>query len=194
MEQAGKRKIYITNDRVRLALFLQSYAAYILFSHIEQKYLKIASKNHRKIVSYPKKTIPELLRITQILHVPYPLLKQSFLTRKRYVQFLKSEKVFSQKEKEKIKVFMAIEKELIFLIQERNNKESLLLEEYEYALLSPAIERIIGNKLRDIDDDGIFSIRMAELRTTYIRWYYKVAYQYKLPTMRIVPFLLRLIN
>lgn len=79
-------------------------------------------------------------------------------------------------------------------MQERENKNSLILEDYEYALLSPAIERVVGNTLIRINDDYEFEIKLHESERLYTRWYYSIAYHYRLPTLRIIPFILRLIN
>lgn len=67
-------------------------------------------------------------------------------------------------------------------------------EDYHNQLLSPAIERVAGNSLTKIDDDKEFETRLTDQINRYTSVYYKVAYKYKLPTIRIVPFLLRLIS
>lgn len=61
-------------------------------------------------------------------------------------------------------------------------------------MLSTAIERAVGNNLCNIDDDSIFEMQLDELQKVYRKWYYKTANRYKLPTPRIVPFVLRLIT
>ncbi|HEX7456710.1 MAG TPA: Maf family protein [Candidatus Nanoarchaeia archaeon] len=45
-----------------------------------------------------------------------------------------------------------------------------------------------------IDDDFAFEEQLEELQRKYRRLYYKTAYEYKLPTPRIVPFILRLLS
>lgn len=92
------------------------------------------------------------------------------------------------------KVYMLIERELIFLIQDKTDKNSLISEDCEYALLEPAIERVAGNSLSKIVDDGEFELKMDDLVKTYRRFYYEIACKYRLPTLRIVPFILRLIT
>lgn len=98
------------------------------------------------------------------------------------------------KKDEKIKVYINVEKELITLIKERKDKNNIILEDYEYALLEPAIERVAGNALVRVDNDGEFEEKLIGLIKIYRRFYYDVAYKYKLPTLRIVPFILRLIK
>lgn len=66
--------------------------------------------------------------------------------------------------------------------------------EKELALLSLAIERVVGNNLKNIEDDSLFKQQLEDFKRKYAYWYYKTAYKYKLPTIRIVPFLLRLIS
>lgn len=95
---------------------------------------------------------------------------------------------------EKIKVYLQIEKELILLIQEKEDKNNLISEDYEYALLEPAIERVAGNTLSKVTDDSEFEQKMVEFIGIYRRFYYDVAYKYRLPTLRIIPFVLRLVT
>jgi len=80
------------------------------------------------------------------------------------------------------------------LIQDKKLKESYVTEEYEYALLSPAIERVVGNSLTNIKDDDKFETKLIERKRVYTQWYYAVACKYRLPTLRIIPFLSRLIK
>lgn len=94
----------------------------------------------------------------------------------------------------KIKAYLAIENEIIILKIERQDKESIIHEDYERAILSPAIERATGNSLKNIKDDFVFEKQLEELRTRYQRWYYEIAHLYKLPTLGILPFILRLIT
>jgi len=80
------------------------------------------------------------------------------------------------------------------LLQRRDEKNSLVPDEYERPFLTLAIERIAGDKLTNIDDDYEFELKLEVLKVQYRRWYYRVAYKYKLPTPRILPFLWRLIT
>ncbi len=76
----------------------------------------------------------------------------------------------------------------------RGEKNSLMPDEYERAFLTLAIERVAGDKLTDIEDDSEFELKLEILKRHYVRWYYRVAYKYKLPTPRILPFIWRLIT
>lgn len=132
--------------------------------------------------------IPEISRLARALNLNYQLLWQFMvLGRPRRLSAM----VNSQ---EKIKVYLDIEKEIIILKITRQDKENIINEDYERALLSPAIERATGNSLKNIKDDLVFEKRLEELQKEYQRWYYKIAYKYKLPTPRILAFILRLIT
>jgi hypothetical protein len=97
---------------------------------------------------------------------------------------------------DKIKIYLVIESELISLVMAKGDKSDFkdFAYEEESALLSLAIERAVGNSLQKIKDDLTFSRQLEVLQRRYIYWYYKTVYRYKLPTIRIVPFILRLIT
>jgi len=78
----------------------------------------------------------------------------------------------------------------------KKNKSTFSEFEYEYGntLLSLAIERVAGNNLKNIKDDSEFERKLTILIKSYQHWYYCVAYRYKLPTLRILPYILRLIS
>lgn len=94
----------------------------------------------------------------------------------------------------KIAVYVRIEHELIQLMNERKNRGRFDLIEYEYALLDPAIERVVGSDLCDIKNDKEFDEQLTTFKTIYTNWYYQTAAKYRLPTLRIIPFLLRLLR
>jgi len=95
---------------------------------------------------------------------------------------------------EKIKVYLEIEKELINLSEEKDDEYSTVFEDYGSQLLSPAIERAAGNLVGDVKNDLAFSKKINELIPKCNYMYYRTACKYKLPTMRIVPFIIRLIT
>ena len=94
----------------------------------------------------------------------------------------------------KLSIYVRIEQELIHLMKERKERGYFDLVEYEYALLEPAIERVVGEDLSDIENDREFDEQLLRFRYLYTSWYYQIAAKYRLPTMRIVPFLLRLLE
>ena len=94
----------------------------------------------------------------------------------------------------KLSVYVRIEHELIQLIKERKRRGYFDLAEYEYALLDPAIERVAGADLCDIENDEEFDELLITFKTIYLNWYYQTAAKYRLPTLRIIPFLLRLLH
>lgn len=131
---------------------------------------------------------PEISRLARALNLNYQLLWQFMvLGRPRRLSAMANSQ-------EKIKVYLDIEKEIIILKITRQDKENIINEDYDRALLSPAIERAAGNSLKNIKDDLVFEKRLEELQKEYQRWYYKIAYKYKLPTPRILAFILRLIT
>jgi hypothetical protein len=93
-----------------------------------------------------------------------------------------------------LRVYLEIEKELSKLSEEKLDEYSTAMEDYQRQLLSPAIERAMGNLLEDVDDDLKFQRFLEEKSKSAIHTYYKVAYKYGLPTMRVVPFVLRLLG
>ena len=80
------------------------------------------------------------------------------------------------------------------MITERKERGTFDLDEYESALLEPAIERVVGEDLSDIENDREFDTQLAVFKTLYRHWYYQTARKYRLPTLRIIPFLLRLLR
>lgn len=161
----------------RISLFTFSYAGYVLASYIRK------NKNKDQMI----------LKLSQILLMDIEILRRFIYKKSGRSIFVRIIKNIIE-DKEKLKVYLAIEKELLTLIEERKNEESSVLEDYEWALLAPAIERVAGNDLSEIKYDRVFERKLFELQKIYHRWYYFVAYKYKLPTMRIVPYLIRLIS
>lgn len=166
-------------EATRLALFAKSYAGHYFIEYIKE------ADNSDIIIKRLAKTL---------------LFKEAFLAYFLSPKYSKREvskiikEIADDKDKDKIKIYLQIEKQLILLIQDRKLKESYVTEEYEYALLSPAIERVVGNSLTNIKDDGKFEIKFTERKRVYTQWYYAVACKYRLPTLRIIPFVSRLIR
>lgn len=93
-----------------------------------------------------------------------------------------------------LRIYLEIENELMKLSEEKLDEYSTASEDYQRQLLCPAIERAVGNLLENINDDTKFQRLMEEKFKSSFRIYYKVAYKYGLPTMRVVPFVLRLLG
>jgi transcriptional regulator with XRE-family HTH domain len=92
-----------------------------------------------------------------------------------------------------LKIYLEVENELSKLSEEKLDEYSTSMDDYQKRLLYPAIERAVGNLLENIEDDNKFQKLFEEKFKTATHTYYKVAYKYKLPTIRVVPFILRLI-
>jgi len=189
MDTAGKKK-YNTFCKTRLNLFVRSYIGYFIQNYLKTKY-KIdgnLTKSQLRQQFSNKRAIPEVSRLSKMLIMDYQQLWQFILLGKN--RKLNS-KVNSQL---KIKAYLAIESEIITLKIERQDKENIVHEDYERALLSPAMERAAGNNLKKIKDDQVFERQLEELRRRYQRWYYEIAHEYKLPTLVNLPFIVRLIS
>jgi hypothetical protein len=169
-------KSRLTFKKIRFSLFLRSYAFYRISIVIKEK-------------CSGKKVIPEISRLSLALNLPDKPLQKAINKKKTYPLSRKIQ------DKENIKIYLEIESELTSLARAKGNKSDFKDSDYEEesTLLSLAIERAVGNSLQKIKDDLIFSRQMEVLQRKYIYWYYKTAYKYKLPTIRIVPFILRLI-
>ena len=188
MKTAGKKK-YNTFYKTRFSLFIKSYTAYSIRDYLKGKYKIDDSLTKSQLYECfsNKRAIPEISRLSKALNLNYQLLWQFVLLGKGRKL---NTKVSSQ---EKIRAYLAVESEIITLKNEREEKESIIHEDYERALLSPAIERAAGNRLKNIKDDLVFEKRLEELKKQYQRWYYETAHEHKLPTLVNFPFILRLI-
>src|SRR3989304_7593716 len=175
MVSYSKRRI--TYNKVRLSLFLRSYGAHTILNRFKDK------PNYR-IVS----------RLSNILNLDIHLLNKFFSSGK-YPKGLPNLNILTKYlvPREKMLVYLEIEREIISLTLEKQDKEKTSLEDYDKAIMEPAIERVAGNHLKNIDDDKVFDTQLEELQRKYQNWYYATAYRYKLPTSRIIPFILRLI-
>ncbi len=85
----------------------------------------------------------------------------------------------SNEDREKISIYLEIENEMFNLSLEKLDKNNLISEDYEQALLSVGVERVAGNHLTSVKDDNEFEVQLIDLKKQYLNWYYKVAYKYK---------------
>lgn len=188
----GRVEKHTTFNRTRLALFTRSYACYFITQNLKAKHKiddKLTSRELRKRY-FDKRAIPEISRLSRTLNFEYRLLWRSIVLNKNQPL---SRQVATR---EGIRFYLSIENELITLAASKRNRSSFFDLDYEResAMLSIAIERATGNMINNIEDDFVFDQQLMDLQKLYLRWYYKVAYKYKLPTTRIVPFVLRLIT
>lgn len=94
----------------------------------------------------------------------------------------------------RLKIYLEIENELAKLSEEKLDEYSTALEDYQRQMFYPAIERAIGNFLEGVKDDKMFQELLESQFKSACYIYYKVVCKYKLPTLRTVPFVLRLIT
>ena len=189
MQKVGKT--YTTFNRVRLSLFIRSYACYAITYYLWRKYkIKTAAKPKELHKKYSRHAIPEISRLAKVLNVNYANVWDAIiLGKKRRLNK-------NTAEEENVKIYLTIEEELISLVKTKQQQSDYTDPDYEdeWGILATAIERAIGDELCDVDDDQLFEQQSAELKRKYIYLYYKTACKYKLPTIRIVPFVLRLIT
>ena len=99
---------YTTFNRIRLALFIRSYAHHYVALYVGRKY-KINSKLTPKELRtkyYDKHAIPEISRLCKVLNLNYASLWKSILLEKNAL-------TKKMKEKDKIDVFLGIEQEIL---------------------------------------------------------------------------------
>jgi len=160
-------------QEVRFYLFVNSYSGKAIVSIVREKYkgkkLSRVVKRLSVVLDFSIKQMEKFIVSNLIPDSPYKRLPN------------------------KLKIYLEIEKELSALVEEKLDEYSTALEDYQRQLLAPAIERAAGNFMKDIEDQEFDRILDLQIRKyTYV--YYRIAYKYKLPTLRIVPFIIRLIS
>lgn len=175
----GKRKY----QELRLALFANSYCGKHLAKMLQVKY-----EDDRLVA------LKEITLLANALNFKKQSLREAVIKGKCFRQSLNSKCFVHQKDGVEIPIFLTIEKEMIEIAENRFMEDLLGVEDYNGGILESAVERAVGNKLTNIADNNKFNQRYFELGKTYRRCYYRVAYRYKLPTIRILPFILRLVD
>ena len=94
----------------------------------------------------------------------------------------------------KLKIYLEVERELLKLTEEKLDEYTTAAEDYQRMLLFPAIERTAGNLLSNVISDFEFQESLQKKIREYTSSYYKVVDKYKLPTIRVVPFIIRIIT
>jgi len=93
-----------------------------------------------------------------------------------------------------VQVYLAVEKEIIELYEQRQDKNDLIPDEgYGNTLVNPAFERVAGNLLDEDDDeefDRLLPAKTAEVSSIY----YAVVRRFSLPTPKDKNRILKLIN
>lgn len=164
--------------RIRFLLFTQSYVGYRLVNWLNQH------KDDRHYIE----------RLGEILRFEKKDLS-CFILHTSCCRKFKAEIQKRVKNDKEVIIYLQIENELITLTKEKEEIEDPETEDYnERALLSTAVERVVGNSLSYIKTDSWFDKRLLMASQKYNHWYYKIVDKYKLPTMRIIPFLLRILS
>ena|SRR3989344_788888 len=158
-------------------LFTHSYVGH----HLKEVINTTGNKKH------------QIERLSQIL-VFNPSQLKCFILHKSCILKFSTKQLRGLSHYEKLSVYLTVEKELSFLIGEKQKKEHKIPDDYERAILAPAIERATGNTLTKVIDDGEFEEKFRALCSLHTYYYYLVACRYKLPTLRILPFIIRLLE
>jgi hypothetical protein len=165
-----KQKRY---EDVRFYLFANSYPGKTIAAFIKEKYkrkrLNQVIKRLSLVLDFKPKQMEELIIFDLNPSSPYKRLPN------------------------KLKIYLEVEKELSNLVEEKLDEYSTALEDYQRQLLAPAIERVAGNLMKDIDDRKFDRILELQIRK-YAYIYYRIVYKYRLPTLRVVSFITRLIS
>lgn len=167
-------------ESVRFFLFTHSYSSQLISEYFKKKFKNKNLLKNRKLAK-------EIKHLSCVLSFSNKSLMGFYI-------FGLKQKCPLKRVSSKIKIYLEIEKELAKIVEEKLDSYSTAKEDYQRQLLSPAIERAAGNSLGKIEDDSEFDAKLDGTVSEYRNIYYKVAYKYKLPTIRIVPFLVRLIN
>jgi hypothetical protein len=93
-----------------------------------------------------------------------------------------------------LEIFLEVESEFERIALEQLDSLSLTKDDYHKPTLLSALERTVGDSLGDIDDDTEFQTQLEERTKQHRYLYYKVAWKYRLPTMRNVAFIVRMIS
>jgi hypothetical protein len=141
-------------ESIRLALFVKSYAGNYFIQHINKS----------------RKPDDLFKKLAQVLLFP-EMIMMFFLCSKKSIKVVnKIIREIDNKDKEKIKVYLKIEQQLTQFIRDKKLEENYIVEEYEHALLSPAIERIVGNSLSRITNDARFERELIKRKQLYTYW------------------------
>ena len=159
---------------VRFFLFANSYSANKITAYLKANYkgrsLEKSVTKLARVLNFQQKQITDFVLFYVKPRCPYRKMPKS------------------------IRAYLEVEKEILKLSEEKLDEYSTAFEDYRGQLLAPAIERSVGNFLTDVKNDGRFQKLFEEKVGSAHYDYYKVVCKYGLPTMRIVPFILRLID
>ena len=161
-------------DRVRFFLFVNSYSGKKISSQLKERL------NGEELTKAIK-------RLANVLDFKYRQVSN-------FVIFDLKPNSLYQRFPTSLKIYLEIEKEVAKVTEEKLDKYSTALEDYQRQLLYPAIERAVGNLLENVESDKKFQKLLETEIKSATNTYYKVAYKYKLPTIRVVPFILRIIS
>lgn len=144
MDMKKAEKTYTTFNKVRLSLFVRTYACCVLSQYLKRKYKidpRLKGKDLR-MKFFNRHAIPEISRLSRALNFSYSLLWEAVILDKR--QAIPKDISDIQK----IKIYLSIENELSLLaVSKWTRSKDFFDPDYEDqpAVLSIAIERAVGN-------------------------------------------------
>lgn len=99
-------------------------------------------------------------------------------------------------DKEKIDAFIMVEEGMKNFAKLNKVAKEKYPDDYKNELFGATLELMIGNYLTRIKlaDDEKFDKKLTTIKTRLITWYYTVTRRYRLPTIKKLPTILRLIN
>jgi hypothetical protein len=163
---------------IRFSLFIQSFAGFKIKQYI------VNSNNQHLLINCLSKIL-----------VFDPCNLRCYILHKNCQRKFFEIKINDSDIIKKADVYLLVEKQLCQLYKEKTKSlNSDFAGDYETGLLDLALERVSGNVISDIKNDRKFDEQLTLWKTTYKSWYYQIACKYRLPTIRIIPFLLRLIS
>lgn len=163
-------------DTIRFSLFTRSYSAKLLAEYI----IKRSKKNDASLET-------DILFLAKVLRFKYKDLQEFVLNFSTFDRSLISLPFDTE-------IFLEVEKEFHRISSESLDSYSLTQDDYRKPTLMAALERIVGDTLAEVDDDSEFQRQLDEGTRQFRYFYYKVAWKYRLPTMRNVAFLVRMIS
>src|SRR3990167_3594986 len=161
---------------IRFSLFTQSFASFRIAECIR------TANNQPRLI----KPVSKILLFNQS-HIRRFILHKT--CKQKFLKISIADPVI----RKKVKVYLYIEKQLCSIYREKITTNDFSAD-YEYGLLTLAIELIAGNSLSHIKNDREFDSQLIVHKTLYEHWYYQATCKYRLPTIRIILFIIRLIT
>jgi len=152
-------------------------------------YIKVEEDTKAKEIKKAAEVIKERLKHQKKLRKIMEIEEPKPLIRNRRTQIPRGDVL-------KTIIFLKIEKEMLCLSNEKKHKDydNTGTQRYVGELVGAAIERVVGNLLKRIDDERVFDERFKQKTKQFGTWYYLISSRYKLPTPKKLSSILGLIK